>query len=220
MNRIYNVNELRRMKVKELKQICKDRKIKYYSRLRKRDLIDLIYESNKEVKNIIKPIKCYKCDNMIDKDGPHIKNKNKLYHLSCYNQEEEKVEKNDCSICLEKINKDEEIITECNHKFHKKCLKQWEDVGLKRSCPNCRGCTKKIMSINKLIREIVYLVNHSIDNNINIKYSMETLLLNTISLYNAYLLKTSGDDPELIFEDSLELLLQYHTQVVNLYSNQ
>lgn len=146
------------MKRDELKNICKINKIKRYSKLKKKDLIELI------IKNLDKKI-CIKCEKKIEKN--YIKYDNRYEHIECYNKEHNIRNKDiDCSICFEKITNEKEFITECNHCFHQDCIDKWEESGLsKNKCPNCRQKIKNPIKYNKIHTEIVRTTEDIVENN-------------------------------------------------------
>lgn len=220
MNQIFTLNELQKMKITELKKICKEKKIKKYSKLRKNELINIIYENDNKHNLSIRHKyteeceNCNTCKKCVNKKQAYITDNNKIYHIKCYNKTEESVE-NTCSICLEEINNDDKIITECNHVFHKNCLKSWEESSYKRNCPNCRGLTQKIKTYDEILSELFFLTNYNIDNNVDkiyIQQSLEKLLLNIINLYNIHLMNNSeNSNPEIVINYGMNSLLNLFT---------
>lgn len=141
------------MKVPDLKNICRERKIKGYSKLRKLEIIDLIIKNTKIEKN-----KCCKtCNKKIEKEECITYSNNTYEHLECYNKKNNlHIIKHNCSICMEDIEKEDEFKTECSHYFHKKCIEQWDRMDTCRNkCPNCRQQMKSIMSFTKIHSEMV-----------------------------------------------------------------
>lgn len=139
------------LKVPELKQICRDRKIKGYSKLRKRDIIKLI--QNKENKK-----NCNHCNLEINEEKYVKMNNNTYIHMKCFNiiHKINTKEEETCSICLENINIVDEFKTECGHYFHKNCINQWDHSGIARNqCPNCRQQMKKTMTFSVIHNELV-----------------------------------------------------------------
>lgn len=139
------------LKVKELKMICKQNKIKGYSKLRKKELVDLI------IKNLENTKQCVKCEKDILNKNYITYDDNTYQHIECYNiQHSICYEEHDCSICFDKILKKDEYITECNHYFHKNCIGQWENmIDSRNKCPNCRQKIKEPLSYKKIHNEIV-----------------------------------------------------------------
>jgi len=222
-NNIMNtVIEYRKMKLVELKKICRERKIKGFSRLKKKELIYLILDNDKKDKNIrekkrnqhrdtyvnVKRKTCHKCKNNIG--NTYVKDNNKKYHIECYKKEEE----HDCSICLEKIKKKDIKKTDCGHYFHEKCLKEWTEKSVGVSCPNCRGDTRKILSFTDIIQEIILRYKIERDNN-NIQgllTELERLLLNVMNFYLNHGLNNINEENSI--EHSLDIFFE---KILHLY---
>lgn len=139
------------LRLPELKQICRDRNIKGYSKLRKRDIIKLIQDNEQK-------IICNCCEKEINEEK-YVKLNNESYvHLCCFNKIHgiNTKEEETCSICLENINIIDEFKTECGHYFHKNCINQWDHSGRARNqCPNCRQQMKKTIPYCQIHNEIV-----------------------------------------------------------------
>ena len=213
------VIEYRKMKLVELKKICRERKIKGFSRLKKKELIYLILDNDKKDKNIreqkrnqhrdtyvnVKRKTCDKCKNSIG--NTYVKDNGKKYHIECYKKEE-----HDCSICLEKIDKKDIKTTDCGHYFHKNCLKEWTDKSVGVSCPNCRGDTRKILSFTDIVQEIILRYKKERDNNNfqELFNELERLLLNVMNFYLNHGININEQNPidyslDIFFEKILHL---------------
>lgn len=138
------------LKIPELRQVCRDRNLKGYSKLRKREIIKLIEDNEKK-------ITCRYCDLEINEEK-YVKMNDVHIHLCCFNKMHginTKPEET-CSICLENINIVDEFKTECGHYFHKNCINEWDQSGrAKNQCPNCRQQMKKTMPYCQIHNEIV-----------------------------------------------------------------
>jgi len=221
-NNMNTVIEYRKMKLVELKKICRERKIKGFSRLKKKELIYLILDNDKKDKNIREKKRnqhrdtyvnvkrrssCEKCKKCIS-GNTYVKDNGKKYHIECYKKEEI----HECSICLEKIDEKNKIKTDCGHYFHKKCLKEWTNKSVGVSCPNCRGRTREVLSFTSIIQEILIRYKIERDNN-NIEVllnELQRLLLNVMNFYlNCWLNIEEEHDPidclDIFFEKLLHL---------------
>lgn len=194
MNSVYL--KYKNLKVSELRNICKQYKIKKYYKLRKKELIDLIVKIIE--KNGIK--KCIKCNKNIKKYNYISYKNNKYEHLECYNKENNiKQIKKKCSICLENISQKEEFKTECNHYFHKDCIQLWDNREIARNkCPNCRQNMKKIMVFSEIHNEVVRtsenILNIGLNNKDMLEYS--DLFFQTMYIYILFK-KTNKPNEEL-----------------------
>lgn len=139
------------LKIPELKKLCKERKIKGYSKLRKKEIIKLIEDNEKK-------ICCEYCHKEIIEEKFVKLDDKTIVHICCFNKMNGFVPQKEetCSICLENINILDEFKTECGHYFHKKCINQWDKSGIaKNQCPNCRQQMKKIITFSEIHNEVV-----------------------------------------------------------------
>lgn len=137
------------LKVKELKRECKERGIKGYSKLRKKELIEILLRSeNKEYKEglerfTVKELKMM-CKERGIKRYSKLKKKEIIKLLEGVEDDDVEVkESEDCPICLCSIKR--EVKTSCNHSFCGVCIRKW--CRNNDSCPLCRKDIK-----NEVIR--------------------------------------------------------------------
>lgn len=219
---MYSYEICNKMTVKQLKQICRDNKIKGFSKLKKSQLINHILSSElrphiasnsykiKQDTITVPEKKCITCNLIIDNSHDFITYNNKYQHLSCFSKlqcqnNQHHIEPKSCSICLEIIDKNDEYETDCNHFFHNDCINHWNSCeNSANKCPNCRQDIKKPLAFSELQTEVVRTVNHHFRENTTTEHFTNFTLLNKQVIYS-YLIILE----EIYPDESLESLIGY-----------
>lgn len=197
------------LKVPELKKLCKEKKIRGYSKLRKKELIELLNNSNQK--------KCHSCNKHINGNNFIKYNENKFEHLECYNKNNNIIlEHKNCSICLDIIDKKDEFKTECNHYFHKDCINRWDESNFSgNKCPNCRQQIKKPITYREIHNEIVRTsdnieINNLFNNVINEDFN--NLFFQMIYILIIY--------KKILYNNDIQKVIDSVHMDINMYINQ